>query len=88
MHAGGRSVGLLALVVLVSGVAGSVISYFVSGVFPAGPVRDFFFKSVGVGIPTVTVSLGFATVTFGLSLAVTVFAVLLVVLAAYLWFKF
>lgn len=88
VRAGGRSVGLLALTVLVAGVAGSVISHFVSGVFPAGPVRDFFFKSVAVGVPTLTVSLGFATVTFGLSLAVTVFAVLLVALAVYLWFKF
>lgn len=88
MRAGGRSVGLLALTVLVSGVAGSVISHFVSGVFPPGPVRDFFFKAVAVGIPTLTVSLGFATLTFGLSLAVTVFAILLVALAVYLWFKF
>jgi len=88
VRAGGRSVGLLALTVLVAGIAGSIISYFVSGVFPAGPVRDFFFKSVAVGIPTLTVGLGFATVTFGLSFAVTVFAVLLVVLAVYLWVKF
>ncbi len=87
-HAGGRSVGLLVLSVIVAGIVGSVISYFMAGVFPHGPVRDFFFKSLAVGIPTFTLSLGFATLTFGLSFAVTTVAVLLVVLAVYLWYKF
>ena len=59
-----------------------------AGVFPHGPVRDFFFKSLAVGIPTVVLNLGVATLTFGLSFAVTTVAVLLVVLAIYLWYKF
>ena len=88
LHAGGRSVGLLVLAVIVAGIVGSVVSYFMSGVFPAGPVRDFFFKSLAIGIPTFTLSLGFASLTFGLSFAVTTVAVLLVVLAVYLWYKF
>jgi hypothetical protein len=88
LHAGGRSVGLLVLVVILAGIVGSVVSYFMAGVFPHGPVRDFFFKSLAVGIPTVTLNLGFATLTFGLSFAVTTVAVLLVVLAVYLWYKF
>jgi hypothetical protein len=88
LHAGGRSVGLLVLVVVVAGIVGSVVSYFMAGVFPHGPVRDFFFKSLAVGIPTVILNLGFATLTFGLSFAVTTVAVLLVVLAIYLWYKF
>jgi hypothetical protein len=87
-HAGGRSVGLLVLSVIVAGIVGSVVSYFMAGVFPHGPVRDFFFKSLAIGIPTFTLNLGFATLTFGLSFAVTTVAALLVVLAIYLWYKF
>jgi len=85
---GGRSTGLLVLAVLLAGIMGSVVSHFLAGVFPAGPVRDFFFKSLGIGIPTFSVSLGFATLTFGLSFAITTFAVILLVLAVYLWYKF
>jgi presenilin-like A22 family membrane protease len=59
-----------------------------AGVFPQGPVRDFFFKSLAIGIPTFSLNLGFATLTFGLSFAVTTVAALLVVLAVYLWYKF
>jgi hypothetical protein len=88
LRAGGRSIGLLVLAVILAGIVGSVVSYFMAGVFPGGPVRDFFFKSLGIGIPTFTVSLGFATLTFGLSFAVTTVAVLLVALVVYLWYKF
>jgi hypothetical protein len=88
LHVGGRSIGLLVLAVIVAGIVGSVVSYFMAGVFPHGPVRDFFFKSLAIGIPNFTLSLGFLTLTFGLSFAVTTVAVLLVVLAIYLWYKF
>jgi hypothetical protein len=88
LHVGGRSIGLLVLAVIVAGIVGSVVSYFMAGVFPHGPVRDFFFKSLAIGIPTFTLNLGFATLTFGLSFAVTTVAVVLVVLAVYLWYKF
>ena len=88
LHAGGRSVGLLVLAVLLAGIVGSVVSHFMSEVFPHGPVRDFFFSSLDIGIPAFTLNLGFATLTFGLSFAVTTVAVLLVILAVYLWYKF
>lgn len=88
LRAGGRSIGLLVLAVLMAGICGSVVSHLLSGVFPFGPVRDFFFKSLDIGIPAFTVALGFARFTFGLSFSVTTFAVMLVVLAVYLWYKF
>ncbi|MCX7732741.1 MAG: DUF4321 domain-containing protein [candidate division WOR-3 bacterium] len=86
--AGGRSVGLLVLAIVVAAVSGSVISYFVSGVFPNGPVKDFFFKAVRFGVPEFVLNLGFATVSFGLSFYITTFTVLLVALAVYLWYRF
>jgi hypothetical protein len=86
--AGGRSVGLLLLAVLIAGISGSVVSYFLSGLFPVGPVRDFFFKALPIGVPTFTVNLGFAAFTLGISLSVTTVAVFLVALAIYLWYKF
>lgn len=85
---GSRSVGLLILAVAIAGVVGSAVSHFLAGLFPQGPVRDFFFKSLDIGIPAFTASLGFVTLTFGLSFAVTAFAAILVGLAVYLWFKF
>jgi hypothetical protein len=88
LRAGGRSVGLLVLAVIIAGVVGSVTSFFMAGVFPHGPVRDFFFKSLSIGIPTFTVNLGFVMFTLGLSFSVTTVAVILVALAVYLWYKF
>ncbi|MEO0005179.1 MAG: DUF4321 domain-containing protein [candidate division WOR-3 bacterium] len=88
VYAGGRSIGLLIIALVVAGVAGSVLSHFLSGLFPAGPVRDFFFKSVQFGVPTFILNLGFASITFGLSFAITTFAVILLLLAIYLWYRF
>ncbi len=88
IRAGGRSIGLLVLAIIIAGITGSIISYFLAGLFPQGPVRDFFFKSVQLGVPTFTLNLGFATITFGLSFAITTFAVLLIVFAIYLWVRF
>jgi hypothetical protein len=88
VRAGGRSVGLLVLAVIIAGLTGSIVAYYLAGVFPHGPVRDFFFKALPVGIPTLTLNLGFAVLTFGFSVSVTTVAVLLIALAVYLWYKF
>lgn len=88
VRAGGRSIGLLILAVVVAGISGSIISHFLSGLFPSGPVRDFFFKSAQVGVPTFTITLGFATITFGCSFSITTFAAILILFAIYLWYRF
>jgi hypothetical protein len=84
---GGRSVLLLVLAVAIAGGLGSVVSHFMAGVFPVGPVRDFFFMALSVGVPAFSVSLGFLVFTFGLTFSVTTFAAILVGLAVYLWYK-
>ncbi len=87
VRAGGRSIGLLLLAVITAGALGSVVSYYMSGAFPAGPVRDFFFKALDIGVPAFTINLGFAKFTFGIALSVTTFAVILVGLSVYFWYK-
>jgi hypothetical protein len=87
-HSGGRSTGLLVLAVVLAGILGSVLSYYMAGAFPEGPVRDFFFKAVKIGVPAFQLDLGFASLAFGLSFAVTTLVVVLIALAVYLWYKF
>ena len=84
---GGRSVGLLVLALAIAGVLGSVVSHFMAGVFPAGPVRNFFFSALNIGVPQFSVDLGFRAFTFGLTFSITAFVVILVGLALYLWYK-
>ena len=83
-----RPVRLLVLMIVVAGVVGSVLSHFLAGAFPSGPVRDFFFKALSVGVPAFSVNLGFLVFTFGVAFSISTFAVILVGLAIYLWFKF
>jgi hypothetical protein len=88
MAGSGRSIGLLVITIVVAAVSGSVISFFLSGIFPAGPVKDFFFKALEFGVRTVVLNLGFATLSFGLSFAITFFTIMLVLLGIYLWYRF
>ncbi len=81
---GRRNVGIIILVIVVSAIFGSVLSNFLGGLFPAGPVRNFFFKALQVGIPTLTLNLGFLTLNFGFTLAITTFTVIIVILSLYL----
>ena len=41
-----RNVGITILVIILGAIIGSVLSHFLSGLFPAGPVKDFFFKAL------------------------------------------
>lgn len=79
-----RTPGMILLGVLGGGIFGSVISYFLAGVFPEGPVRSFFFQHVDFGIPAFVLKLGFISLTFGLSFSITTFTVLLIALLVWL----
>lgn len=86
-RAGGRSIPLLMLAVAVAGVSGSVLSHFLSGLFPEGPVRNFFFGFARIGIPDLALDIEFVRVGFSLQFSISVFAVLLVAVAIYLWYR-
>lgn len=79
-----RRPGMVILAIIFGGVSGSVLSFFLKELFPEGPVRQFFFQSVEIGLPASTLKLGFITLTFGLSFAITTFTVLLIILFIYL----
>jgi hypothetical protein len=79
-----RRPGMILLAILTGGVFGSVLSFFFKGLFPNGPVRQFFFQGIEVGIPASALKLGFITLTFGLHLNITSFTVLLIILFVYL----
>jgi hypothetical protein len=87
-RAGGRSIGLLVLAVLIAGVLGSALSYILSSVFPVGPVREFFFAAKPVAVGPFDLDLVFIRLTLGVALSVNVLAIVLVALAVYVWYKF
>jgi hypothetical protein len=78
-----RTPAMILLAIALGGVLGSVLSYFLGGLFPDGPVRNFFFQRLDIGIPATAMKLGFITLTFGLSFAITTFTVLLI--ALFIW---
>jgi hypothetical protein len=75
---------MILLALLTGGVFGSELSYFLGGLFPDGPVRNFFFQRLDIGIPATALKLGFINLTFGLSFAITTFTVLLIILFVWL----
>jgi hypothetical protein len=87
LRAGGRSIPLLLLAVVVAGISGSVLSYFLGGLFPPGPVRSFFFGFAHVGTPNLALDLEFVKVGFSLQFSISTFAVLLIAVAVYLWYR-
>ena len=72
------------LALIIGGIFGTALSSFFKSLFPEGPVRQFFFQSVQVGIPTAVLKLGFFTLTLGFALDITAFTVLLTILFIYL----
>jgi|UniRef100_A0A7V5Y014 hypothetical protein len=82
-----KTVPFLIILILVGGVLGSAFSLYLSGLFPEGQVKKFFFEAIKFGIPNFTINLGFLELTFGFSLAITAFTALFIIFLTYLILK-
>lgn len=79
-----RKFGHVLIGIIVGGIIGSALSSLLSGIFPKGPVKNFFFSALRVGFSAVEVDLGFFNFTVGLGLNITLVTVIFVFLAVYL----
>jgi hypothetical protein len=70
--------------IIIGGIIGSALSYFLSGIFPHGPVKNLFFSALKVGFKAAEVNLGFFNFTFGLGINITLVTVIFMFLAIYL----
>jgi len=82
-----RKIGNILLGVVIGGVIGSALSYLLSGAFPKGPVKNFFFSALKVGFDTVKVNLGFFSFSLGLSINITLLTIIFIFLTVYLLHK-
>ncbi len=82
-----RKLGHIIAGILVGGIIGSALSTLLSGIFPKGPVKNFFFSALKVGFSAVEVNLGFFNFTIGLGLNITLVTVIFIFLTMYLLHK-
>ncbi|KPK68812.1 hypothetical protein AMJ87_11400 [candidate division WOR_3 bacterium SM23_60] len=82
-----RRLGNIILGLVIGGIVGSALSYLLSGAFPKGPVKNFFFSALKVGFDTVNVNVGFFSFSIGLSINITLLTVIFIFLAIYLLYK-
>jgi len=82
-----RKLGKVISGIVIGGIIGSALSYLLAGLFPRGPVKNFFFSALKVGFSTVQVNLGFFSFSLGLSINVTLLAIIFIFLTIYLLYK-
>lgn len=82
-----RKLGHIIAGVIIGGIIGSALSSLLSGIFPKGPVKNFFFSALKVGFSAVEVNLGFFNFTIGLALNITLVTVIFIFLIIYLLHK-
>ena len=83
-----RGRGLLILSILIGAVIGSAITYIFGGLFPSGPVRSFFFKSLSIGFDGLKISLGFLIFTLSLWFKISIMTIISVFVVVYLLRKY
>jgi hypothetical protein len=82
-----RKIGNIVLGVLIGGIIGSALSYLLSGLFPKGPVKNFFFSALKVGFDTINVNLGFFSFALGLHINITILTIIFIFITIYLLYK-
>ncbi len=79
-----RKISYIISGIIIGGIIGSALSYFLSGIFPKGPVKNLFFSALKVGFSAIEVNLGFFNITFGIGINITLVTVIFVFLTIYL----
>lgn len=82
-----RKLGSIILGIVIGGIIGSALSHLLTGVFPSGPVKNFFFSALKIGFSAVQLNLGFFTLTLGMTLNITLLTVIFVFIFIYLLHK-
>ncbi|RKX70637.1 hypothetical protein DRP53_04380 [candidate division WOR-3 bacterium] len=83
-----RTKGFIILAIFLGGVIGSAATYIFGGLFPPGPVRSFFFKSLRIGFSHLSLSLGFISLKLSLWFEVSFLTIIGVFVMIYLLRKF
>ncbi|MGQ9664408.1 MAG: hypothetical protein ACUVQ3_05605 [bacterium] len=73
--------------IIIGGIIGSALSYFLGNIFPPGPVKSFFFNALKIGFSTVHINLGFVALSIGLFINITVLTIVFIFLMIYLLYK-
>ncbi|OPX17453.1 hypothetical protein BXT86_06415 [candidate division WOR-3 bacterium 4484_100] len=82
-----RRLKTIILGVILGGIIGSALSFFLAGLFPRGPVKNLLFSALKVGFSTAKVNLGFFTFSIGLSINITLITIIFIFLVMYLLHK-
>jgi len=83
-----RSIWLIVVMIIVSAVVGSGLSYLLAKIFPSGPVYNVLCKVFSFGIRQIALDIGFLNLTFGLTLSITGLTILFIILAVVLLVRF
>ena len=83
-----RSVGIIILMIVVSALVGSGLSYMLAKIFPSGPVYNLLCNVFSFGIPQFMLNLGFLSLSFGLTLSISGLTILFIILAVILLIRF
>lgn len=84
-----RSLGYIALVLLLGAIIGTALGEIIALILPAGVVEQFFLRSAKVGFNPVSLNLGVFTITFGLTLKLNIIGIIGIAVTAYIlrWYR-